>query len=175
MALYKFKNFSPKIASNCFIAPSAEIIGNVEITEGASVWFNATIRADMNAIHIGKNTSIQDNCVVHVDKDYPVEIGNNVVIGHGAIVHSAKIGNNCIIGMGAILLSGSKIGNNCIIGAGTVVTEETEIPDNSIAIGTPAKVIKQVSDAHIARIKRNVANYMDLNKEYLRKENLEKI
>ena len=171
--IYRYKKFFPKIAKNCFIAPSADVIGNVEIADGSSVWFNATIRGDMNAIKIGKNVSVQDGCTIHTEPDFPVEIGNNIAIGHNVIVHSSKIGDNCIIGMGAVLLSRTKIGNNCIIAAGSVVTESMEIPDNSIVMGVPAKVVKQVSKEHIERIKRNIVSYVNLNKEYLKKENLE--
>ncbi len=161
--IYDFKNHVPKIASGCFVAPSAHIIGNTAISEGSSVWFGAVIRADLNAVKIGKNVSVQDNCVIHTDRNTPVEIADDVVIGHNAIVHSAKVGSNCIIGMGAILLSGSKIGSNCIIAAGAVVSEGSEIPDNSIAAGVPARVIKPVTQEHIKRIKNNVLEYAELN------------
>ncbi|MBI5228276.1 gamma carbonic anhydrase family protein [Candidatus Micrarchaeota archaeon] len=173
--IYRYKEFIPKLSKDCFVAPSADIIGNVFIESGSSVWFNATIRGDSNKIKIGKNVSIQDNCVVHTDSDHPTEISDDVVVGHKALVHGAKVGSNTIIGMGAILLSGSVVGSNCIIGAGSVVTEGTEIPDNSIAIGIPAKVVKQVSEQHIERIKKNVKEYAELNELYLNKHNLEKI
>ncbi len=170
LLIYKFKTFTPKISAGCFIAPSADIIGNVEIDSGSSVWFNSTIRADSNKVKIGKNVSIQDNCVVHTDSDHPTEISDNVVVGHKALVHGAKIGSNTIIGMGSILLSGSSVGGNCIIGAGSVVTEGSSIPDNSIAIGIPAKVVKQVTPQHMERIRKNVEEYSELNAQYL-KEN----
>ncbi len=173
--IYKFKDFTPKISDSCFIAPSADIIGNVEIDSGSSVWFNATIRADSNKVKIGKNVSIQDNCVVHTDKDNPTEISDNVVVGHKALVHGAIIGSFTIIGMSSTLLSGSVIGKNCIIGAGSVVTEGTIIPDNSIAVGIPAKVVKQVTPDHIERIKKNVEEYIELNSIYLKNKNLEKM
>lgn len=171
MPLHKYKTKSPKIASDCFVAPSAEIIGDVELGAGASVWFNATIRADLNPIRIGKNVSIQDNCTVHVSRDDRTEIADDVVVGHGAIVHGAKVGSNTIIGMGAILLNGSKVGKNCIIGAGSVLTEGTEIPDNSIALGTPCKVVKPATPEHIERIRKNVLEYEGLNRDYLAMEN----
>jgi len=165
--LHKYKNIIPKIGKECFVPPSAEIIGDVAIGEGSSVWFNATIRGDLNPVRIGKNVSIQDNCSVHVSRDDVTEIADNVVVGHGAIVHGAKVGSNTIIGMGAILLNGVKVGKNCIIGAGSVVTERTEIPDNSIAIGTPCKVVKPATPGHIERIKKNVQEYVRLNEDYL--------
>jgi len=170
MALRKYKIKSPKIAMDCFIAPSAEIIGDIELGAGSSVWFNATMRADLNPIRIGKNVSIQDNCTVHVSRDDRTEIADDVVVGHGAIVHGAKVDSNTIIGMGAILLNGSRVGKNCIIGAGSVVTEGTEIPDNSIALGTPCKVVKPATPEHIERIRKNVAEYAVLNRDYLSME-----
>jgi len=169
--IHQFNKVSPNIAKDCFIAPSAEIIGDIEINSGSSVWFNATIRADLNKVRIGKNVSIQDNCSVHVSRDDPTEIADDVVVGHGAIVHGAKVGSNTIIGMGAILLNGSSIGKNCIIGAGSVVTEGTLIPDNSIALGTPCKVVKPATPEHIERIKRNVLEYSELNKKYIWEKN----
>ena len=166
--IHSYKDFSPKIANGCFIAPSADIIGDVVIGEGSSVWYHATVRGDLERIRVGKDVSIQDNCVLHTAKGEPVEIGDSVVVGHGAIVHGARIAGNAIIGMGAVLLSGSRIGRDCIIGAGSVVTEGTVIPDGSIALGIPAKVVKKVSEEHIDRIKRNVQEYIDLNKAYLK-------
>jgi carbonic anhydrase/acetyltransferase-like protein (isoleucine patch superfamily) len=168
--LHKYKSKFPEIAPGCFVAPSAEIIGDIKIGEGSSVWFNATIRADLNPIRIGKCVSIQDNCTVHVSRDDPTEIADDVVIGHGAIIHGARVGSKTIIGMGAILLNGSKIGRSCIIGAGSVVTEGAEIPDNSIAFGTPAKVVKFATPEHIERIRRNVEEYSRLNCDYLTME-----
>ncbi len=164
--IYPFENKKPIIHASCFIAPSADIVGDVKIGENSSVWFNATIRADQNPIVIGKNVSVQDNCVVHVDFESGTHIADDVVVGHSAIVHGCKIGSNTIIGMGAIILSGVEIGRNCIIGAGSVVTEGTKIPDNSIAMGTPAKVVKQVTEEHLKRIKKNVDVYVELNKKY---------
>ena len=173
--IYRYKEFSPKIADDCFIAPSSEIIGNVEIGAGSSVWFSASVRADINFVKIGKNVSIQDNCSVHCSAKDPVEIADDVVIGHNAIIHGTKIGSNTMIGMGAILLSGSKIGKNCIIGAGSVITEGKEIPDNSVAYGAPAKVVKEATPEHIERIKRNVDEYSKLNAQYMQKGNFERL
>jgi len=167
MVLHAYKNSKPKIGKGCFIAPSAEIIGDVAIADGSSVWFNATIRGDLNPVRIGKNVSIQDNCSVHVSREDVVEIADDVVVGHGAIVHGAKVGSNSLIGMGAILLNGSRIGKNCIIGAGSVVTERTEIPDNTIAMGIPCKVMKGATPEHVERIKKNVQEYAGLSKDYI--------
>jgi carbonic anhydrase/acetyltransferase-like protein (isoleucine patch superfamily) len=168
MSMHDYNGKTPKIGKNCFIAPSADIIGEVEIGDGSSVWYHATVRGDLERIRIGKDVSIQDNCVLHTSVGEPIEIGDSVVVGHGAIVHGARIAGHTIIGMGAILLSGSRIGRDCIIGAGSVVTEGTVIPDGSIAMGIPAKVVKQVSGEHIERIERNVQEYVGLTKDYLK-------
>jgi len=163
----KYKDFTPEIGNRCFIAPSADVIGDVKIGDGSSVWFNAVVRADIAPIRIGKNVSIQDNCMLHVSQDIPVEIADDVAVGHSSTVHSASISTNTIIGMGATLLTNSRIGKNCIIGAGSVVTEGTEVPDNSVAMGIPAKVVKKVTDEHLERIKRNIQEYVELNRDYL--------
>ena len=162
-----FKSVMPKVAPNCFIAQNSTLVGDIEIGEGSSVWFGAVIRADMAPIRIGKNVNIQDNCAMHVSVDRPTKIGDNVSVGHGAILHSTEIKGDCIIGMGAILLTGSKIGKNCIIGAGSVVTEDTEIPDNSIVMGIPAKVVKQTTEEHTKRIKKGIEEYRTLANAYM--------
>ena len=171
MSIYPYKNQKPKVAGDCFIAPSADVIGDVDVGQGSSVWFHATIRADLNKITIGKNTSVQDGCVLHTSQNNRIIIGDNVVIGHKAIIHSANVGDNTIIGMGAILLNAAEIGKNCIVAAGSVVTEGTQIPDNSIAMGVPAKIVKKTTDAHMERIKKNVAEYISLCSDYRKMEN----
>ncbi len=126
-----------------FIADTAKILGDVTLGKDTSVWFNAVIRTEKGKIDIGEGTNIQDNCILHADDE--LSIGNNVTIGHGAIVHCSRIGDNTLVGMGAILLDGARIGNNCIIAAGAVVKENEEIPDNSLVVGIPGKVIKKIS------------------------------
>ncbi|MFH1785695.1 MAG: gamma carbonic anhydrase family protein [Candidatus Micrarchaeota archaeon] len=165
--IYEFQGKKPILRGENFIASSAEIIGDVEIGHGSSVWYKATVRADIGAIKIGNNVSIQDGCVLHTQQGIPITIGDDVAVGHNAVLHSCEIEGNCIIGMGAILLSKSKIGKNCIIGAGSVITEGTQIPNNSIVMGIPGKVVKQVTEEHKNRIKRNIEEYIRLNKEYL--------
>ncbi|MBD3210356.1 gamma carbonic anhydrase family protein [Candidatus Micrarchaeota archaeon] len=167
--LHEYKGKKPVIGNNCFVAESAQLVGDLELGDGSSVWFNAVVRADIAEIRIGKNVSIQDNCVLHATPGVPFSIGDDVAVGHNATVHSATIGRNVIIGMGAVLLTGSKIGDNCIIGAGSVVPEGKEIPDNSVAMGVPAKVVKQAKEEHHERIRKNVEEYVRLNADYLKK------
>ena len=139
----------PKIDSTAFIAKGAAVYGNVTLGKESNVWYNATIRSVDDPIIIGDGTNIQDNAVVHTDKGYVVEIGSLVTIGHGAIIHGCCIGDNSLIGMGAIILNGAKIGTNCIVGAGALVTKNTVIPDNSLVLGSPAKVIRKVTPTEI--------------------------
>lgn len=131
---------------NIYIASDADVLGDVTIGEGSSVWYHSVVRGDTNYIMIGRNTNIQDGCVLHTDVNNPLEIGNGVTIGHRAIVHGCTIGDDTLIGMGAIVMNGARVGKNCIIGAGTLVTQGTVIPDGSMAFGSPAKVIRQLEE-----------------------------
>lgn len=150
-----------KIADSAFVAPGAVVLGNVTVKEDASIWYHATVRGDRARISIGQGSNIQDNCVVHTDDRFPVTIGENVTIGHSAVIHGCTIGDNSLIGMGAILMNGSIIGQNCIIGAGALVLEETEIPDNSVAVGNPAKVVRRITEEEIAANLHNAAVYVE--------------
>lgn len=153
-----------------FIAPNATIIGKVTLGDESSVWFGAVLRGDGDAIHIGARSNIQDGCIVHVDPGVPVHIGEEVVVGHGAIIHGATVGGSSLIGMRATLLNGVKVGRGCIIGAHSLLTEGTEIPDFSVVMGVPGKVVKQLSPAEAEKIKANAASYVELGKRYLKGE-----
>jgi len=135
-----------------YIMESAEIVGDVTIGEDSSVWSHAVIRGDDSTIRIGKNSNIQDMCVIHTEHDIPLEIGDNVTIGHSAIVHCRRIGSNCIIGMGAMLLDNAEIGEYCIVAAGAVVTEGQIVPPNSLVMGVPGKVVRDLQESDIRRI-----------------------
>jgi carbonic anhydrase/acetyltransferase-like protein (isoleucine patch superfamily) len=149
-----------------FIADGAKVIGDVEIGKNGSVWFNAVIRADLGSVKIGENSNVQDNAVVHTSKDFGVQIGDNVTIGHSAIVHGCTVGNNVLIGMGAIVLDGAVIEDNCIIGAGTLVTHGKVIPAGSLAFGNPVKVVRQLTDDEIRSITDNAISYAEKAKNY---------
>ena len=154
------------IDKSVFIADGAKVIGDVEISKNGSVWFNAVIRADLGSVKIGENSNVQDNAVVHTSKDFGVQIGDNVTIGHSAIVHGCTVGNNVLIGMGAIVLDGAVIEDNCIIGAGTLVTHGKVIPAGSLAFGNPVKVVKQLTDDEIRSITDNAISYAEKAKNY---------
>ena len=158
----------PKIAEDVFIAPNAAVIGDAEIKKGASIWFGATVRGDLQPIKIGEYTNIQDGAVIHVMGDSPTEIGDYVTVGHNALVHCRRIGNNCLIGMGSIVLGYSEIGENCIIGAGTLLTQYKKIPDNCLVYGNPAKIIRALRDDEIEAMKESAIDYHEVAMKYLR-------
>ena len=130
----------PVISPKAHKAYNATLFGNVVLKEGANVWFHATLRGDCSLIEVGKNSNVQDNCVIHVEETLPVLIGENVTIGHAAILHGCTVGDNSVIGMGAIVMDGAKIGKNCMVAAGALVTQHTVIPDGMLVMGSPAKV-----------------------------------
>ncbi|MGE4283974.1 MAG: gamma carbonic anhydrase family protein [Clostridia bacterium] len=167
--IMQFREHFPEIHPSCFIAPSADIIGEVFIEENSSIWFNAVIRGDIDAIFIGKNTNIQDGCVIHCNWGVKTVIGDGVVVGHNAVLHSCTISNNCLIGMGAILLNGAVIGENCIIGAGALVTSGKIIPPNSLVLGSPAKVVRTLNEEEIQSISKGAQNYIGLFDGYNQK------
>ena len=144
-----------------FIAPDAVVSGDVELSEDVSIWHHATVRGDRAAIKIGKGSNVQDNCVIHVGSGYPVTIGENVTIGHSAVVHGCTVGDNSLIGMGAILMNGCRIGKNCIIGAGAIITGGKEIPDNSLVVGNPGKILRQVTEAEVEENLKNARLYVE--------------
>ena len=141
-------------------------MGDVALGAGCSIWYHATVRADRAPISIGNGSNIQDNCVIHVDEGFPVTIGNYVTVGHGAILHGCQVGDGSLIGMGAIILNGAKIGKNCIVAAGALVTQNTEIPDGMLAMGSPAKVIRKLTEEEIASNRKNAEEYIEEAREY---------
>lgn len=154
------------IDKTVFIADGARVLGDVEIGKNSSVWFNAVIRADLSDIKIGEGSNIQDNAVIHTSKDFGVRIGDNVTVGHGAIVHGCTVKNNVMIGMGAIVLNGAIVEENCIIGAGALVTQGKVIPAGSLVFGNPAKVVRSLTDQEIRSITDNAASYVEEAEHY---------
>jgi carbonic anhydrase/acetyltransferase-like protein (isoleucine patch superfamily) len=149
-----------------FVAPGAALIGTVSIGAASSVWFNATVRGDLDAVTIGERSNVQDNCVVHVDRDLPAIIGSAVTLGHGAIVHAATIEDEVLVAMKAVVLSGCRVGSRCIIGAGAVVPEGTTIPDGSLVLGVPGRVVRPLKAEEIERVRKNALSYVELASAY---------
>ena len=159
---------TPILGKNVYLAPGAIVRGDVTLGDNSSVWFNAVVRAEAGAAVIGTDTNIHDNCVLHVDHGADVSIGDQVTIGHGAIIHGCTIKSNTLIGMGAIIMNHAVIGENCIIGAGALITQNTVIPDNSLVLGNPGKVIRSVTNAEKENIKHNAAYYKEEAAAYAR-------
>lgn len=166
----KYKEAFPDIHSSCFIAENATIIGKAIIQEGSSVWYNSVVRADSDEIFIGKNSNIQDNCTLHTDLNHKLYIGNHVTIGHQAILHGAYVEDEVLIGMGAIILNGAHIGKHSIIAAGALVPENMIIPENSVVMGCPAKIKKEITQEQIDSILHNAEHYKELGQEYTEME-----
>ncbi|MDP6349901.1 MAG: gamma carbonic anhydrase family protein [Chloroflexota bacterium] len=166
MRLIPFRGKSPTVDPEAFIAPGAVLIGDVHIGPGASVWFNAVVRADHEPIYIGANSNIQDGAVVHIDHGIPVHIGENVTIGHAAVVHSATVGDGVLIGMNATVLNSAVIGAGAVVGGNALVTENAEFAPGSLIVGVPAKAIGTVRQQMRAWIVKNCAEYVKLGREY---------
>ena len=169
MAIETYLETSPEIDPSAFIAPSADIIGRVTIGEKSSVWYNATLRGDINEIIIGPRSNVQDNAVIHLSDDHGCYLGELVTIGHSAILHACTIKDETLVGMGAILLDGSIIGERSIIGAGALVTGGTIIPPGSLVLGSPAKVVKILSIEEQLKIKDWALKYVDQSRKFLEK------
>ena len=166
MSIQEFRGKRPRIDPTVFIAPNATIIGDVEIGSEGNVWPNAVIRGDFQAIRIGKKVSVQDNVVIHSLSEVHVTIGDGVSIGHGAILHGCEIGNNVLVGMGSIILDGSRISDWVFVGAGAVVTSDSIIPSKSLVLGVPGKVVRQLDEEELNRIKANAEEYANLARQY---------
>lgn len=159
--IIELNGLKPKVSPTSFVGEGAIIIGEVTIQENASIWYNAVVRADLAPIFIGEGSNIQDNATVHVEIGKSAIVGKNVTVGHNAIVHACTIEDNVLIGMGAIILNGAHIGRNCLIGAGAIVTENKEIPEGSLVIGTPGKIVRQLTGEEIESIQRSAVHYQD--------------
>ena len=163
---YDLKDKKPKNLGENWIAPNAVIIGDVTLEKNTSIWFNATLRGDIENIHIGEGSNVQDGSVSHTDPGYPLKVGKNVTVGHLVMLHGCTIGHNSLIGIGAAILNNAKIGNNCVIGAKSLITENKEIPDNSLVVGSPGRVIRKVTDEEVKAVKKNAIRYQNNWKKY---------
>ena len=173
MAIYQLDDKTPQIADSAWVADNAEVMGDVRLGENVSIWFNTTLRGDNDPITIGDGTNIQDGSVLHTDEGVPLTIGRNVTVGHMVMLHGCSIGDESLIGIGAIVLNGAKIGRNCLVGAGALVTEGKEFPDGSMIIGSPAKVVRQLTPEQIDGLRHSAQHYIVNARRY--KQGLKKV
>lgn len=164
--IYNYKNNNPKIHPGAFISESADIIGNVILEEDTNIWFGAVVRGDGNSITIKKGVNIQDNCTIHITRKHSVYIGEYSSIGHNSVVHGAKIGKHSLIGMGSIILDGAEIGDYTIIGAGSLIVGDKKIPGGVLCMGSPAKIIREITEEERKMIEDNAYHYIEKFKEY---------
>lgn len=164
--IYQFEDRTPSLSEEYYVADSAAVIGDVVLHNQSSIWFGAVLRGDIEPITIGERSNIQDNSVAHTGRNHPVVIGDGVTVGHRVTLHGCTVGNNCLIGMGATLLDGAEIGANCIIGAGSLVGQGRAIPEGSLAVGSPARVIRKLTDEEIADIRSYADRYVAMLSRY---------
>ena len=167
-SLIKYKGKVPQVGERVFLAEGACLVGDVSVGDDSSVFYNAVLRADLAEIKIGKRTNIQDNVCIHVSTGVGVNIGDEVTVGHGAVLHGCTIEDNVLIGMGAILMDGSHIKKNCIIGAGALVTHGKEFPEGSLVMGAPAHVVRALTTDELKNVKIGVEHYLDAKDELLK-------
>jgi carbonic anhydrase/acetyltransferase-like protein (isoleucine patch superfamily) len=158
----------PRVGKALFVAWNAEVAGSVTLAEETSVWFSATLRADIEPITVGRGSNVQDGATLHIDFGLPCVVGERVTIGHGAVLHACTVGDDCLIGMGAVVLSGAVIGKESIVGAGALVTEGKSFPPRSLIIGSPAKAVRELDDAEIEKVRENGRVYVRLAAEAAR-------
>ena len=173
MAIYELDGIAPRIADSAWVADSAQVMGNVELGEQVGVWFGTVIRGDTEVIRIGARSNIQDASVLHADIGKPLTIGQDVTVGHMVMLHGCTIGDGSLIGIGAVVLNGAKIGKGCLVGAGSLVTENKEFPDGSMIMGSPAKVVRQLTEEQIAGLRLGAQGYVGNAKRF--REGLHKI
>ena len=173
MAVYQLDSLTPVIDDSAWVADNAQVIGDVRMGPNSSVWFNSVVRGDTATISIGEGSNIQDGSVLHVDMNLPLTIGKHVTVGHMVQLHGCTIGDESLIGIGAIVLNHAKIGKNCLVGAGSLVTEGKEFPDGSMIMGSPAKVVRQLTPEQIEGLRRSAQSYVKNAQRY--KTHLKKI
>ncbi len=158
---------TPRLGSRVLVADGAILVGDVEVGDDSSVFYNAVLRGDLAPIRIGRRTNIQDNVTVHVSTDVPTVIGNEVTVGHNAVLHACTIDDNVMVGMGAIVMDGAHIKKNCIVGAGAIVTQGKEFPENSLVLGAPAHVVRELTTEEIEGVRGGVERYVEIKDKLL--------
>jgi len=173
MAIYQFGEHTPEIDPSAYVTESANVVGKIRLEANTSIWFGVTLRGDNEPITIGEGSNVQENSVLHADPGFPLTIGKQVTVGHQAMLHGCTIGDGSLVGIQAVILNGAKIGRNCLVGAGALVTEGKEFPDNSLILGTPAKVARTLSPEEAARLEEIAAGYVKRSAQF--KQSLKRI
>jgi carbonic anhydrase/acetyltransferase-like protein (isoleucine patch superfamily) len=168
MPLYALDEVSPRLAAGVWIAPDAQVIGDVCLGSDTSIWFGAVLRGDNERLSLGPRSNIQDGAILHTDLGYPLEVGEGCTIGHRAILHGCLVGANTLIGMGATILNGANVGRNCLVGANALLTEGKAYPDNSLILGAPARVVRELTAAEIGKLRESAAGYVANARRYQR-------
>lgn len=166
--IYSLDGVTPRLGLGVYVAPSAAVIGDVELGEGVSLWFGVVVRGDVERIVIGPQTNVQDNAVLHSDRGSPLVIGAGVTIGHGAIVHGCQIGDGALIGMGAMVLNGARVGKNCLVGAHALITEGKEFPAGTLIVGSPARALRPLTKAEQSQLVASARHYAERGELYSR-------
>ena len=173
MAIYELDGVAPRMADSAWVADNAQVMGDVALGEGASVWFGAKVPAATETITIGEGSNVQDGSVLHADPGFPLNIGARVTVGHQVMLHGCTIGDESLIGIGAVVLNGARIGRHCLVGAGSLVTEGKEFPDGSMILGRPAKVVRELTPEQIEGLRMSAAHYVENARRY--RQGLKKI
>lgn len=166
MSIFALGEKQPVISDGAWVAPNATVIGDVRLATNASIWWNATLRGDNDPIHIGENSNIQDGSVLHTDEGIPMHIGNNVTVGHLVMLHGCTVGDGSLIGIGSVILNRAVIGKNSIVGANTLIPEGKVFPDGVLIVGSPGKVVRELSDEEIVKLQKSAAHYVDNARRY---------
>ncbi len=166
MAIYELEGVTPSISDSAWVADSAQVMGNVELADDASIWFGVVIRGDTETIRIGRGSNIQDLSMLHADVGKPLTVGEFVTVGHRVVLHGCTIGDGCLIGIGAVILNGARIGEGCLVGAGALVTEGKEFAPGSMILGSPARVVSQLTPERIAGLRHGAKGYIDNTRRF---------
>lgn len=160
MAIYEFEGTAPTIAETAWVADSAQVMGDVTLADDANVWFGVVIRGDTAPITVGRGSNIQDQSVLHADLGFPCTVGEGVTVGHQVVLHGCTVGDGSLIGIGAVVLNGAKIGKGCLVGAGALVTEGKEFPDGAMILGSPARVVRQLTPEQLEGLRQSAEHYV---------------
>jgi carbonic anhydrase/acetyltransferase-like protein (isoleucine patch superfamily) len=164
--IYALDGIAPVIDPDTWVADTAVLIGRVRLMPGASIWFGAVLRGDVEEILVGEGSNVQESSTLHTDNGFPLTIGRDVTVGHNVILHGCTIGDGSLIGMGATILNGARIGRNCLIGAGALITEGKEIPDGSLVMGSPGRVVRELDAVALERVRGSAAHYRERMQTY---------